>query len=386
MRAGQIIFLLLLVLAGTACQSNRATIRGVVKNGEATTITLERLDINRTTFIDSVLIKKDGKFSFSTNPEYPELYVLNFGGNDLINLLVAPGDEVTVTTSADSFGSGYEVAGSEESENIRKLVRQLNSTRSTLDSLYRVVESIEDPESPHLGVVRSAYSQAIIAQKRSTIRYLIGHMNSLSSIYALYQKYNEENLVMGEESDLQYFKVVADSLDIAHPNSSLTRSLRADIEQREASFKQMSQMNSLLEMVDETTGVLDLSIPDRNGKSISLSELRGKVVLVVFWASVNNESIKALLQLKSTYNKYHPEGFEIYAVSLDNNKVQWMNAVDFNEYNWINVSELTYPDSKAGSLYNVTELPSGYLINREGDIVAKNLYGRTLETWLDNLL
>jgi len=63
-----------------------------------------------------------------------------------------------------------------------------------------------------------------------------------------------------------------------------------------------------------------------------------------------------------------------------------MNAMDFNEFKWINVSELSFPESTAAILYNVSELPSTFLINREGDIVAKNLYGRNLETWLDNLI
>jgi len=107
---------------------------------------------------------------------------------------------------------------------------------------------------------------------------------------------------------------------------------------------------------------------------------------VFFWASSSNESIKALLQLQSIYEKYHQKGFEVYAVSLDNNKINWMNAIDFNEFNWINVLELSSPESRAALLYNITSLPTNFLINREGDIVAKNKYGRTLETWLDNLI
>ena len=63
-----------------------------------------------------------------------------------------------------------------------------------------------------------------------------------------------------------------------------------------------------------------------------------------------------------------------------------MNAIDFNEFRWINVSELSFPESKAALLYNISELPTTFLITREGDVVAKNLYGRTLETWLDNLI
>jgi len=139
-------------------------------------------------------------------------------------------------------------------------------------------------------------------------------------------------------------------------------------------------------MAEEPIGFLDLSIPDRDGKEIRLSDYKGKAIMVIFWASGNEASIKVLLQLKSTYNLYHEKGFEIYAISLDNNKIQWMNAIDFNEFNWINVSELNYPDSRANQIYNVTTLPASYLTNREGDIVAKDLYGRTLETWLDNLI
>ncbi|MCK5066357.1 MAG: TlpA family protein disulfide reductase, partial [Bacteroidales bacterium] len=134
------------------------------------------------------------------------------------------------------------------------------------------------------------------------------------------------------------------------------------------------------------SGLLDLSIPDRDGTEIALSALTGKVVLVSFWASQHNASIEMMLQLKSTYNKYHSSGFEVYAISLDNNKINWMSAIDFNEFNWINVSELSFPNSTAALLYNVTSLPTTFLINREGDIVAKNLQGRQLNTWLDNLI
>jgi peroxiredoxin len=205
-------------------------------------------------------------------------------------------------------------------------------------------------------------------------------------VYALYQKYDDENPVLGAESDLQYYKTVADSLEKHHPNSSLTLSLRADINRREALIRDASRFDELMALAEKESGMLDLTIPDREGEEISLSSLKGKVILIVFWASGNNTSIQSLLQLKSTYDRYHDQGFEVYAISLDNNKINWMSAIDFNEFTWINVSELSYPDSKADMLYNVSSLPTTFLMNREGEIVAKNLSGRTLETWLDNLI
>jgi len=377
---------LFLLLVGIGCNRDNVSIQGSVVEGEGQTITLERLDVNRTSLIDSVIIGKDGSFDISTSLEEPELFVLRHQNGEIVNLLITPGENIDIATKAGSFGNGYSVIGSEESENLRILVENLNNTRSKMDSLREVAASIEDPASPHMKLVRDAFTQTMVSQKQFTIRYLVRNMTSLSSVYALYQKYDEDNLVMNQHGDLQYFKVVADSLELAHPNSSLTKSLRADITLRENEFKKNQQLNALLEMADEATGLLDLSIPDREGKEITLSDLKGKVIMVVFWASGDQTSINALLQLKSTYDLYHRKGFEIYAISLDTDKYRWINSIDFNELNWINVSELSYPDSKANQMYNVGSLPSAFLINREGEIVVKNIFGKTLETWLDNLL
>lgn len=377
---------LLWLIAGFACSSSKSEIVGVVTGGEGQSLRLERLNVNQTSVIDSIQLGKDGSFSVKIDLEEPELYILKNSEGDIVNLLVSPGENISIETTQDSFGNGYRVEGSDESEGIRLLVEQLHGTRKVLDSLQVVAGGIEDPESPQLDLVRNAYSQAIIKQSRFTIKYLVEHMGSLSSVYALYQKYDSENLVLWKEQDLQYFKSVADSLEITHPNSSLTLSLRADIDQREARFKEAAQVNTLLEMAGEETGLLDLTIPDRDGNEISLSSLSGKVVLVAFWASGHSASIEAMMQLKSTYKLYHASGFEVYAISLDNNKIAWMNALDFNEFDWINVSELSFPDSNAALLYNVNSLPTTFLINKEGDIVAKNLLGRQLNTWLDNLI
>lgn len=377
---------LVLLVMGSGCSGDRASIEGMVAGGEGVTLKLEKLNVNQTAVVDSIKVGPDGAFSLKIKTDEPELYLLRNSSGEIINLLVSPGEHISISTSQESFGHSYRVEGSGESEGIRILVEQLHQTRNTLDSLLSVAAGIEDLESPQLSILRNAYAQAIIKQNRFSIKYLVEHLGSPSSVYALYQKYDGENLVLGREQDLQYFKAVADSLEVTYPNSSLTRSLRADIDQREARFKEAAHLNSLMDLAGEETGLLDLTIPDRDGNEITLSSLRGKVVLVSFWASGHSNSVKAMLQLKSTYNTYHDRGFEVYAISLDNNKVDWMSAVDFNEFDWINVSELSFPNSTAALLYNVTSLPSTFLINRNGDIVAKNLIGRDLNTWLDNLI
>jgi hypothetical protein len=381
------ILLVAILLAGISCSRKRTEITGVIEGASEETLTLERLDVNRTTVIDSVQTDQSGVFTIRIKQEEPALYILKNAHGELINFLLSPGEQTTVQTSADSFGTSYEVTGSEESERIRMLVEHLNKTRNDLDSLLTLIDSVEDPEDPQMDLIKHAYAQSIIKQKRYTIRFIVEHMSSLSSVYALYQKYDNQTPILGESNDLQYFKSVLDSLEATYPNNSLTKSLKADIERKEREIQTAMQMDELIGMAEEEiTGLLDLAIPDRTGTEITLSSLKGNVILVFFWASGNQASVESLLQLRSTYKRYHNKGFEVYAISLDNNKTQWTKSVDYNEFNWINVSELTYPDSRAQLFYNVTSIPSTYLINREGDIVAKNLFGRTLETWLDNLI
>jgi peroxiredoxin len=377
---------LVLLIAVYGCGSPKSEVAGVVTGGEGQSLVLEKLNVNQTSVVDSVQLDPNGSFSMKVELEAPELMILKNPEGDIINLLVSPGEQISIETSKESFGQGYRVKGSEESEGIRILVEHLHKTRFELDSLQEVATGIDDPASPQMDLIRNAYAQAFVKQNRFTIKYLVENMGSLSSVYALYQKYDGENLILGKEQDLQYFKSVADSLEVTYPNSSLTLSLRADIDQREARFKEEAKLNSLLDMADEVSGMLELSIPDREGNEVSLSSLKGKVTLVAFWASGHENSIQAMLQLKSTYNTYKSRGFEVYAISLDNDKIQWMNAMDFNEFEWINVCELSFPNSTAALLYNVSSLPTTFLINREGDIVSKNLYGRQLNTWLDNLL
>jgi len=381
-----LLFFAALVLL-TSCSDNKVKLSGTVQGGEQSVLILERLDVNRTSFVDSIQVNAAGKFSLKVPLDYPELFVLSDTSGQLINLLLAPGDEVEVHARAKNFHQGYEILGSQESENIRILVEHLQQTRLTQDSLRNLTRELDEDDPESFQAIQRAYAQSIIKQKRFTIAYLVEHMSALSSVYALYQKYDDGRMVMGDPIDLQYFKAVADSVSLTHPLSSLSKSLEADIQRREREIEQSQQLEELLENAEiQESGLINLSIPDRDGQEVALASFQGKVVMVLFWSSLDENSIKVLLQLQPTYEKYHSRGFEIYAIALDNNKAQWMSAIDFNEFNWTNVCELSYPDSRAARLYNVSSIPTSFLINRQGEIMARNLYGKTLETWLDNLI
>jgi len=160
--------MLILAFTGFSCNGTRTEIKGLIHGGAETSLTLERLDVNRTTAVDSVKTDMDGSFLLKMKLEEPELFILKNDQGALINLLVSPGEKIEVESTYDEFGKDYSLIGSDESEGIRTLVEHLRSTRKDLDSLQAVAETIADPYSPQMELIRNAFAQSIIRQKRFT--------------------------------------------------------------------------------------------------------------------------------------------------------------------------------------------------------------------------
>ncbi len=112
----------------------------------------------------------------------------------------------------------------------------------------------------------------------------------------------------------------------------------------------------------------------------------GKVILLSFWASWDQPSVSHNLPLKGIYETYHSRGLEIYQVSFDNEREAWVNAIQYDELPWINVSELSYPESRVAPIYNLEELPVVFLIDRKGKIVGKNFNRIDLDRTIQRLL
>lgn len=130
----------------------------------------------------------------------------------------------------------------------------------------------------------------------------------------------------------------------------------------------------------------EISLPDPYGDTITLSSLKGNVILLSFWASWNEASVELNQDLKRLYNKYHSRGLEVYQVSFDMQLKAWMEAIQFDELPWYNVSELSYPESTVAAFYNVTEIPAFFLIDRSGEIVGKNIQELELDRKISELM
>jgi len=130
----------------------------------------------------------------------------------------------------------------------------------------------------------------------------------------------------------------------------------------------------------------ELAFENPEGEILKLSDLRGKVVLLDFWASWCRPCRIENPNVVKTYHKYHEKGFEVYSVSLDRDKANWIKAIEADGLVWNNhVSDLGYWQSQAAKIYGVSAIPATFLIGKDGRIIAKNLRGAALENALKEL-
>jgi len=136
----------------------------------------------------------------------------------------------------------------------------------------------------------------------------------------------------------------------------------------------------------------DIKLVDPKGEIVSLTDFRGKVVLIDFWATWCAPCLKEQPELAELYKRYKGavfttgKGFEIYGVSLDNNKTSWESGIKRMNINWTQVSDLKFWSSPVAKIYDIQELPYNVLIDGKGIIINKNLHGVELNKAIDKLL
>jgi len=321
----------------------KTVIDGTLKDKADADVVVKLLDVNRYQVLDTVRTGASGTFSYK--PEIaegcPEFIYLFYGDKPVASLLLKQGDHVSVST--DTLGN-YTVEGSDES----LLLQQVeNEYAQFLVDMDRMATAGDNQE----------LSRRYVDYYRRSVRYVMEHSKSLTSVPVLFQRVNADLPVFNRTTDGLLFTSVYDSLETVYPESRFVKALGREAERRTNAMK-ISQALSDTEPV----GFFDIDLPTLDGSRVKLSNVESKVVMLYFWATTAEQKMFNMDALIPIYNEYHGRGFEVYAVSLDPDKTAWASAVRNQNLPWINVCDTRAADSPYVSLYGLSSLPVAFFL------------------------
>lgn len=361
-----------------ACQSSKVKISGRFVGNDAKDVYLEQVLPLTQSVIDSAVLDKDGNYRFELKgvAKTPSLYNIIYNG-ERIPLFLAGGEKLSLN-SVGSVVRNYTVEGSKESELLRQFYQAFVSGAQRLDNIASQFAKATLSEEDRQALVKE-YTAEYYRIRREQLRFIIENKASLAAVYALYQRLPGDTYLFNGDSDVVYYRTVAEAIEQTYPESPYLQSLMGEIARMDARISLSSQITE--------AGYPDLELSDIYGKKVRLSSLAGKVVLLDFWSAELGNSNTLNAELKEVYKKYAdaPVAFEVYQVAIDTSKPLWISAVQEQQLPWVSVSDLRGRASSSLGLYNVQKLPANFLIDKEGNIVGKDIYGKSLEQKLDEL-
>ena len=371
----KILIVAVIAMALIGCRGNDIVITGRFVGLSSKMAYLEQMSASGQSIIDSVALDNEGTYRFTIKDAAPSPSLYNIiYSSDRIPLLLSRGEKVEVN-ALGSVLANYTVSGSPESELLRKFNKEYLDGQMEMNT---IILGYNKASADERKVLAAKYNNIYRSIKRKQISFIIENKESLAAVYALYQRLPGEQYLSGAESDLIYYRTVADAVSKRYPLSPYMITLSNDIARMEA---RISLINSI-----ETRTYPDLKGKDMYGNEVLLSSLEGNIILVDFWSAEMGNSNAFNAELKEIYAEYESQGFRVYQVSADTSKAAWITAVQEQQLPWISVCDFHGEHSPMLRAYNVRKLPSNFLIDREGNIIARDIYSNALAKRLSKLL
>jgi peroxiredoxin len=374
--------LLAIVLLIVGCdKKNNYTISGKIDGGAGKSVYLNHLTLTSLLPVDSTKLDKAGEFKLKGSVSEPTYFLLKLSDSNFITLLLDSAENITVTGSYKQFASDYTVKGSDNSSKVRELTLKFAAAKSKTDSLQKLYQKHQSDAlfTSELAKWNSEYSKQVTDYTIYLNDFVKRNPFSMASVYALYQKWSENNYVA---NDFQAMKTAASALYAVYPQNDQVKALYNN-----ALSIIMEQKNAKLNDLISQSAVNspNIKLPDASGITRDLWSLHGKNVLLHFWSAKDRTSRIQNQVLVEVYAKYKNRGFEIYMVSIDDDKAAWTAAIAEDQLTWINVGDMKGSISALMN-YNIHSVPANYLLDKEGKIIAKNLKGPELNSVLAKIL
>lgn len=353
---------------------SNTTITGQLENGAGLTLFIQKL--NGDTKKDSTVIAADG--SFALVMDNPSLDFYRFFTEEMKEPVLLAIDstqrDIEVKGDASELVASYSVTGSKGSELLQELRDRKTAYRQDLDSVKNLQAQLPADMD---AVVKKAVMQqdeklkeTFDAELRS---WAVANSKSIASLAII----SEVDLIKA----IPEYKKIRNDLEAVMPGTTYLSTMDQNIVNLEkAAKKQQGQVRLTLGAIAP-----EISQASPDGETVSLSSLKGKYVLIDFWASWCGPCRRENPNVKRLYDKYAGKNFEILSVSLDNSSDRWKQAIEKDGMNWLHVSDLKKWDSAAAADYGVRSIPFTVLVDPEGKIVATKLRGQGLQNKLEEL-
>ena len=369
-----------------SCTEKKFHLSGNIDNATDSLLYFENMSLNGPITVDSVKLGKDGSFSFDEKaPENPEFYRLRIA-NQIINIAVDSTENITIKASYPTMSSQYDVKGSSECDKIKELALMQMNLQAQINAL------INNPNIPYQAEGDSI--QRLLNAYKNTVKlqYIYKEPMRAYAYYALFQTIyvgNQTALIFDPRSrkeDVQVFAAVATSWDTYYPGSERGKNLHniaieglKNVRIIQAERNQTIDANKV-----NTSGIIEVALPDNKGNIRKLTSLKGKVVLLDFHAFASKGSTARIMMLRELYNKYHAQGLEIYQVSLDPDKHFWKESV--SALPWICVHDENGANSAFAAQYNVQTIPTFFLIDRQNILQKRDAQISNLDATIKSML
>ena len=360
-------------------------VKGKLKNANGETVSLVDVNSNEMKVIDSVKVDENGEFIFTKKVPEKGFYSIQTSSSNFATIIADSTEKISFEGDAKNLSDDYKITGSADGEALvhfneltKRNFKELQKIRYAQDSIRRAYEAYMNTSSDSLELdslskaiepafnALSANYQKILNTTNSFIRKFINENASSFAALGAVQ-------MLSPDKEISYYEKVANALIEKYPN---VKNLK--------NFKEYVDSKKKLALGSPAP---EITMNDKNGKPLSLSSLKGKVVVVDFWASWCKPCRAENPFMVELYSKYKSKGLEIFSVSLDFNKDAWLKAIEHDKLSWKDhVTDLKQWQSPVVTLYGFDGIPFTCILDKNGNIVGKNFRGSELEEKIKELL
>jgi peroxiredoxin len=375
---------MLFVLVFFSCgKESTFVVIGSFRKPDPTPLKLYHLLEEGSRIVDSVSLTEGVSFKLKGSIDHPSIYQLKYFNGQSIFLIIFPGDRIKLDIDNTTSEINYYVEGSADSKLVCELSLKQNLLLRKLDELNKQLAGNPDDYLLRIKVL-GAYAKLFNEHKDYSQKFIYGHPKSLANIMALYQNFGSKSQPLFDRNlDLKIFSFVDSNLAAMYPSSEAVKVLGKEVAEAKELKGQKKYMEKAVTLGRPLPVFNGIAI---SGDTVSIDLNTHKISILLFWASWNEYSVRELLNVNRLQEIAGKDKLNVITISLDNSSEQLNKTIAADSIKVPVVCDYKYWDSEWANRYSIRRIPSTYLIDNEGVVIATDLFSKELDDRIAQLL